>query len=318
MLKRLCACALLFASIACGGSKTSSTPASPSPSPTPAPPPTTFTLSGSVTDTSSAAIGGARVAVADGPNAGRSTTTSGSGAYSLTGLQQSGMTVNVSADGYVTTAQGVTLTSNQTLNFRMTRLGPRTQFGAGQYVVNTDIAAGRYYSVPGSSCYWERQSGFGGSLAEILANDFVGYAANHYIVDILVSDRGFKTESACGTWFNTPRAGAQSDIRAGIWLVGSQVSAGTYRATVQSGCYWERLRDFTGNLSGIIANNFIASAGSQLVTISGGDAGFQSTAACGTWSRVSSSSPDGERASESTASVDLNRRAYRQRRGGAR
>jgi len=316
MLRRIIACPLLVMSIACSGSKNNSTPTTPTPNPTPTP--TTFTLSGTVTDTSSAPINGARVVVADGINAGRSTTASSTGAFTFTGLQASGMTVNASADGYVTQGQGVTLTSNQTLNFRLARSGPRTQFGPGQYVVNTDIAAGRYYSVPASSCYWERQSGFGGSLSDIIANDFVGYSANQYIVDILGSDKGFKTESGCGTWFNTPRAGAQADIRAGIWLVGSQITAGTFRATVQSGCYWERLRDFTGNLSGIISNNFISSGGSQLVTISGGDTGFQSTAECGTWTRTSSAVTESVHSTASRSEIELNWNRRRSRHTGIR
>ena len=164
--------------------------------------------------------------------------------------------------------------------------GPQTQFGNGQFLVGTQIAAGRYYVAPASGCYWERESGTGGTFSEIIANDFIGFSAAQWIVDILSSDRAFKSDS-CGTWFkDSPRQGAQTTISRGMWLVGSQVSAGTYSASVQSGCYWERLSNFQGSLSGIIANNFISSAGSALVTISQGDAGFDTNDKCGTWTRT--------------------------------
>ena len=165
--------------------------------------------------------------------------------------------------------------------------GPRTTFGTGQYLIGRDIAPGRYYTVPAYGCYWERQSGLGGSLSEILANDFIGFNAAQWIVDILASDLAFKTQSPCGTWSTSPRYGAQGNISPGLWLVGTQISPGTYRAAAQYGCYWARVRNFTGNLSGIIANDFVSGAGPQLVAISGGDVGFETDADCGTWTRVS-------------------------------
>jgi hypothetical protein len=174
-----------------------------------------------------------------------------------------------------------------TLSFRLQHSGPRTTFGAGTYLVGSEIAAGRYFSSPGNGRYWERLSGLGGSLGEILANDFIGFVAAQWIVDIKASDKAFKTDSDCGTWYNSPRLGPQSSIGQGVWLVGSQVAPGTYRATVVSGCYWERLRDFTGNLSGVIANDYVSSAGSQLVTISATDVGFSTDNDCGTWTKVS-------------------------------
>jgi hypothetical protein len=160
-------------------------------------------------------------------------------------------------------------------------------FGPGQYRVNVDIAPGRYYTVPVSGCYWERQSGFSGSLNDVIANEFVSFDAGQWIVDILSSDRGFETDSQCGVWFSTPRRGAQSTIAPGVWLVGAQIAPGTYRVNAGSGCYWARLRDFTGNISGIIDNEFVSNGGQQFVTISLSDAGFENDADCGTWSRVS-------------------------------
>ena len=165
--------------------------------------------------------------------------------------------------------------------------GPRTTFGAGTWRVGTDIAPGRYYADPPTTgCYWARLSGFGGSFNEILANDFVAFDAAQLIVDISPSDRGFSTEPACGTWFNTPRHGLQTSITGGTWLVGLQVAPGTYRAVVTSTCYWERLRSFAGDLNAIIENDFINTPQQVFVTMSGGEVGFNTDASCGTWIRT--------------------------------
>jgi hypothetical protein len=304
----------------------------PAPTPTPAPA-TTFTLTGTVTDgTSHGILPNITVQISSGTNVGKSAVTDGSGNYTLSGLTAGTFTVSVGATSYQTTTQQVTLTGNARVDLVLQRVAaaptptpnptptptpgnPRTSFGAGQYLVGTDIAAGRYYSTPGSNCYWERQSGLGGTLAEIIANDFIGFSAPQWIVDILPSDRAFKTESSCGTWTNSPRAGGQSNIPPGMWLVGSQISAGTYSAAAQSGCYWERLSNFQGVLSSITANNFVGSAGQQLVTISSGDAGFDTNPSCGTWTRVGSILTNVEAQSSTGVNVGLQRVMYDAWRG---
>jgi hypothetical protein len=163
-----------------------------------------------------------------------------------------------------------------------------TQFGNGIFLVGSNIPPGRYYSAPVGGCYWARLSGLGGTFGEIIANEFIPFIVAQWIVDILPSDRAFSTDPECGTWYNTPRQGFQANIPPGVWLVGSQIAGGTYRANAQYGCYWERVRDFTNNLSAIIANDFVDSAGSQLVSISAGDAGFRTDVECGVWTRISS------------------------------
>ncbi|MFO7303683.1 MAG: Ig-like domain-containing protein [Acidobacteriota bacterium] len=166
--------------------------------------------------------------------------------------------------------------------------GPRTRFGAGSHRVGTDIAPGRYFSNPRNGCYWERVSGFGGSLSEIIANDFVGYDPAQYIVDILPSDVGFESDTDCGTWDVTPLAGSSTTIRPGVWLVGSQVPPGTYVTNASPGCYWERLRDFQHQLRSIVSNEFVSNGGRIRVTIRPGDVGFQTDGDCGTWTLESS------------------------------
>jgi hypothetical protein len=72
----------------------------------------------------------------------------------------------------------------------------RTTFGDGTYIVKTDLDPGTYKSSGGLGCYWERLSGFGGTSAEILANNNVDGPT---IVTVEASDAGFSSHS-CGTW----------------------------------------------------------------------------------------------------------------------
>lgn len=275
----------------CGGGSSSPTPApTPTPSPTPTPP-ATYTVRGQVSEPapfSANKIEGARVEFIDGTNAGKGATTDASGNYTITSVNPGGFTMRASATGYNPIEWGVTVTGDLTRNFELPPSAPRRRFGPGQYRVNTDVAPGRYYADPASGCYWERQRGLGGTTSDIIANDFVSFDAQQVVVDILSSDVAFETDADCGTWFDTPRHGSQATIPPGVWLVGPQVAPGTYTAAVQSGCYWERLRDFTGSLNGIIANDFVSSAGARFITISGTDVGFATDDDCGTWTRAGS------------------------------
>lgn len=77
----------------------------------------------------------------------------------------------------------------------------QTTFGQGTFIVGTDMQAGRYRSsAAADGCYWERLSGFGGGLSDIIANDNVDGTA---IVDIAATDKGFSS-SRCGTWTLVP------------------------------------------------------------------------------------------------------------------
>ena len=66
----------------------------------------------------------------------------------------------------------------------------------------------------------------------------------------------------------TPPLGPQSStsIPPGYGLGGTTAAAGSYQTNANGGCYWERLLNFGGNVSGIIANNFVSSAGNQVVS----------------------------------------------------
>ncbi len=68
----------------------------------------------------------------------------------------------------------------------------------------------------------------------------------------------------------------------GVWLVGSDIRAATYRGG-GDGCYWARLSGTGGGLGDIIANG--NPSGQAIVTISRSDEAFE-TQNCGQWERV--------------------------------
>jgi hypothetical protein len=72
----------------------------------------------------------------------------------------------------------------------------KTSFGAGAYIVGTDIEPGTYRNSGGRNCYWERLRDFNGGLNAIIANG----GSNHpSIVTIAPTDAGFQSQG-CGTW----------------------------------------------------------------------------------------------------------------------
>jgi len=200
---------------------------------------------------------------------------------------------------------------------------PPVSFGPGAYRIGAlpNLPAGRYYTDPFYGCYWERISGPGGTLDQVIANDFVGEDAGQKIVDIRSTDYAFSTDPDCGTWYSTPRRGLQATITPGTWLVGSQIAPGTYMSYVSYGCYWERLRNFDGTLSAIIANDFVDAPGYQYVQVSAGDVGFNSDGDCGTWQRVSgataamTSVQSVESVEQSPSDIEQNRTMLRRKRG---
>ncbi len=151
-------------------------------------------------------------------------------------------------------------------------------FGSGTHIVGTQIKAGRYVTVNASSyCYWERMSGFSGDFDEIIANE-IGSGA-HLVVDILPTDKGFKS-NGCGTWVPySPKPAAK--ITDGDWVVNDEIAPGLWQSSDSKDCYWARLRDFQGSLDSIITNEL----STNLVQIEPSDVGFTSSR-CGTWTKV--------------------------------
>jgi chitodextrinase len=83
-----------------------------------------------------------------------------------------------------------------------TDLSPRTSsptatFGGGTFQVGSEVAAGTWRNSDSSDdCYWERLSGFGGSLSDIISN---GFSSSIQTVTVSSTDVGFSSER-CGTW----------------------------------------------------------------------------------------------------------------------
>jgi hypothetical protein len=121
MLRRIALFLSVFSAIVlvagCGGSSPSpAAPSSPSNSPA-----ATYTLTGQVSNSLTAApVAGAVVSIADSANAKKSATTDSSGAFTMTGLQVAGFTINVSATGFIPTSKGVNLTGNTSTSVQLT------------------------------------------------------------------------------------------------------------------------------------------------------------------------------------------------------
>jgi hypothetical protein len=153
-------------------------------------------------------------------------------------------------------------------------------FGDGTFKVGTDIQPGTYRTRIGSvGCYYERMKDFSNGVDSILDNDNTDSPA---VVTILATDAGFKS-SNCGTWTQdvTRITKSQTSFSDGIYIVGTDIQPGTYKSSGETGCYWERMANFTGGIDTILANDNTDST--AIVTISATDAGFKSSN-CGTWS----------------------------------
>jgi len=155
------------------------------------------------------------------------------------------------------------------------------RFGDGMYRVGKSLPPGTYRTQSGSDgCYWARLKNFSGELGGILANENANAPT---IVTILPTDKGFES-TRCGTWTSNLRRITKSKVKFGdgAFIVRTDVTPGTYRASAGTGCYWQRVRNWTGGLGGIIANGI--GTAHPVVTITASDAGFMSRG-CGSWTR---------------------------------
>jgi len=156
---------------------------------------------------------------------------------------------------------------------------------------NGTATAGLWHSLGGDGCYWERMSGFSGSVDDIIANSFSSGGPRW--VEIKAGDAGFQT-SGCFPFvlepgpYARPFATPGSPFDQGQFKVGYEIAPGTYSApgaAPDDGCYWERESGFGGTLDDVIANDFTFGPGAQVVTIDSNDVGFSSSG-CGTWTKV--------------------------------
>ena len=164
---------------------------------------------------------------------------------------------------------------------------PPQGIGSGTWRVGVDISPGVYRNAGFSpGCYWERLSGFGGTFAEIITNNFDNV---RQIVEIKPTDAGFSTDTDCGVWSNNlaPLKAPTASFSGGTWQVPSEVQPGTWVNTpADTGCYWERRSGFDGTLDDVIANDFVPDASQSVVTVQAGDVGFYADEQCGVWTFV--------------------------------
>ncbi len=155
-------------------------------------------------------------------------------------------------------------------------------FGDGTHAVGSEIMPGTYRTRSASAgCYFARLKGFGGTLEEVIANENTDDPA---VVTIAATDKGFES-TRCSTWTQDLSAITTSptSFADGDYIVGTDITAGTYRSNGQSGCYYARLRGFSHTLEDVISNaNTDAAA---IVTIAASDKGFEATR-CGSWTKV--------------------------------
>ncbi len=156
-------------------------------------------------------------------------------------------------------------------------------FGGGTRLVGTDVRPGRYRSVnvTGAMCYWERLRNTTGSN-DIIANSIGG---GPRLLEVLATDVAVNT-SGCASFTEITGAATSSqtaNFSNGMYLVGIDVAAGTWRADSPStSCYWERLRNINGT-GDIIANYFGNTP--AVITVLATDVAI-GTSGCGTWTRV--------------------------------
>lgn len=159
---------------------------------------------------------------------------------------------------------------------------PIVQFADGTWQVGKDVQPGTYRTRKASNtCIWKRLSGFGGTYTDTIASDLTNAPV---VVTIAATDKGFQSER-CGTWTTDLSAitTSQTTFGEGIYIVGTDIVAGTYKNSGGQTCIWKRLSGFGGTYEDTITGDLTTV--SAIVTISPNDKGFDS-AFCGTWTKL--------------------------------
>lgn len=133
-------------------------------------------------------------------------------------------------------------------------------YDSGMYLVGTEINPG-IYKVENTGTfggYWERLSGLTGSFDEIIANENI-YTTGY--VEILSTDVAINlTDCRLTAIENVTLETLEGEISEGMYLVGDEITPGTYRFTLDPDSftgfgYWARLSGVTGEFDEIIAND---------------------------------------------------------------
>jgi hypothetical protein len=149
-------------------------------------------------------------------------------------------------------------------------------YGNGSYAVNQNFVPGLYFSESGARCYWERLSGLGGTIGEVIVND---YSSGQHVVAVAPTDAGFRSEG-CGNWTQFAPPVSPRLIGDGDWHVANQMGANLWVAKPTAFCSWTRASSFS-HRDDTLANDF--SNGKQLIVQTlPTDLRFSSSG-CGTW-----------------------------------
>jgi hypothetical protein len=182
-------------------------------------------------------------------------------------------------------AIGIASKNNRHLVLPAASPRPWFGFGAGTLVVPKDVGPGTYRTIDaGERCHWERLRNLNGEARSIIAEGTS--IAGPIIVTIERTDAAFRSHG-CGDWSNdilTPSTQSRDAFGDGMFKVGNDIAASTYRVEATSGCYWARLKDFTGEPRAIIESSD-GIVGPFVVTLGGSHGGVESHG-CGVWNKV--------------------------------
>lgn len=146
----------------------------------------------------------------------------------------------------------------------------------GTYIVGTDIHPGIYRGQAGyglfQSCYWARLKDLSGTLDATIAND---NSIGRFYVEIAESDYAFETK--CELIFLNSLPGPPDEfpqnIVPGTYIIGIDIQPGTYKGQagteILDSCYWARLKNVSGGMNSIIAND--NATGQYYIQVQSGD-----------------------------------------------
>lgn len=129
-------------------------------------------------------VNGFTIRFLDGPNAGQSTVTSGSGAYAFSNIQPGNMNLSATADGWAEVRAGVSVSGATTLNFITQTIAPWTRTGGGNDVWTKPLWVSRV-----------RVHGFYGGSSQ----NFVIWCGTQLVVNEILGTFGGRSTTYDGT-----------------------------------------------------------------------------------------------------------------------
>ena len=161
------------------------------------------------------------------------------------------------SDEHVVPTQAPVLTPAPEVNGGHTK-----QLPPGLYIVGKDIAPGLYVGMGGYGqldfCYWARYK----NADTNDVHNILGNANNYGKFYIRVKETDYALKTTCPiTYLGTVTAHQgqyPTTIAPGTYLVNVDIRPGTYQGhagnTLESACYWARLKDVDGRLDSVIKN----------------------------------------------------------------